>query len=149
MPDESTEKEVLFTWTSFPVVDNPKKSLLATLVICFTAYILWEIAIVKWDQPLYYVLGILVLVISLAPYFVPTTYFFYKSGLLVQYPFVKVEKNYIDFGCFYYDKLGILLSTYKQPRRMDVFRGQSIRFSKTQAEKEQIISFLKEKIKKY
>jgi len=143
-----SKDRALYSWISFPVVDQPKKSILVVFIIVFITYILWELAIVKWDQPLYYILGILVLFISLIPYFVPTSYYFFEEGFLVQYPFVKIEKLYAEYGCLYTDKLGIMLSTYKQPRRMDSFRGQSIRFSKTRSEKEEILVFLKEKIGK-
>ena len=140
------KNKALYNWTSFPVIDQPKKSILVGLIIIITAYILWQLAIVEWEQPLYYVLGILILFISLAPYFVPTSYYFYENGFLVQYPFVKIEKLYTDYGCFYADKMGFMLSTYIQPRRMDAFRGQSIRFSKTKNEKEEILQFLGTKI---
>jgi hypothetical protein len=43
-----------------------------------------------------------------------------------------------------------MLSTFKMPRRLDPFRGQSLRFSKTKAEKEQLLEILRNKIgKKY
>ena len=138
--------KALYYWTSFPVIDQPKKSILVGLVVIITAYILWQLAIVEWDQPLYYVLGILILFISLAPYFVPTSYYFFEEGFLVQYPYVKIEKLYSEYGCFYADKMGFMLSTFKTPRRMDAFRGQSIRFSKTKGEKEEIMRFLEGKL---
>jgi len=136
----------LFQWTSFPFMDTPYKSVMLCAIIALIAYILWQLTIVKWEQPLYYVLGILMLMIGIIPYFIPTSYFFYEEGFLVQYPLVKVQKKYTDFGCFYADKLGIMLSTYKMPRRMDTFRGQSIRFSKTASERTEILEFLRGKI---
>ena len=140
------KNKALYYWTSFPAIDHPKKTVMVGIIILITAYILWQLAIVEWDQPLYYVLGIIILFISLAPYFVPTSYYFFEDGFLVQYPFVKIEKKYTEYGCFYSDKMGFMLSTYKKPRRMDAFRGQSFRYSKTKIEKEEIMSFLEEKI---
>ena len=140
--------EALYTWTSFPFVDRPIHSVALCMIITLVAYILWQLTIVQWDAPLYYFLGVFILLIGIMPYFIPTTYYFFEKGLLIQYPIVKIEKLYTEFGCFYTDKMGIMLSTYKKPRRMDTFRGQSIRFSKTQSERQEIISFLKEKIGK-
>jgi len=141
-------EKALHHWTSFPFVDRPKHSVFVCLTVVLMAYILWELAVVTWEQPLFYILGIMILFIGLAPYFVPTRYYFFEEGLLVQYPILKVEKLYKDFGCFYVDKSGIMLSTFKLPRRLDAFRGQSIRFSKTREEREAIIEFLKAKVGK-
>ena len=140
--------EALYMWTSFPFVDRPIHSVALCLIIALVAYILWQLTIVQWDAPLYYFLGVFILLLGIMPYFIPTTYYFFERGLLIQYPIVKIEKLYTEFGCFYVDKMGIMLSTYKMPRRMDTFRGQSIRFSKTQSERQEIITFLKEKIGK-
>ena len=144
------KEQARYYWTSYPFLDFPKKSIMVCLVLIFVAYLLWEIAVVAWEQPFYYLLGIIVLMISLTPYFVPTSYFFFDTGFIVQYPIIRVEKLYSDYLCFYLDHSGIMLSTFTKPRRMDSFRGQSIRFSKTAAEKEMIINFLQAKIgKKY
>ena len=142
------KNEALHSWTSFPFVDRPVHSVGLCVVLFITAYILWQLTIVKWDAPLYYFLGVFILLIGIIPYFIPTSYYFFENGLLIQYPIVKIEKLYSDFGCFYADKMGIMLSTYKIPRRMDTFRGQSIRFSKSANERQQILNFLKEKIGK-
>ena len=144
----SDKDKAIHHWVSFPFIERPKHSVAVCLIIILMAYILWELAIVSWDQPLYYILGILMLCGGLMPYFVPTEYYFFEEHFLVQYPFVKIEKLYREYGCFYADKMGIMLSTFTSPRRLDKFRGQSIRFSKTQEERKIIIEFLKEKIGK-
>ena len=61
---------------------------------------------------------------------------------------IRIEKKYVDFGCFYADKKGVMLSTFKKPRRLDNFRGQSVRFSKNQKEKEELLKLLENKIGK-
>jgi hypothetical protein len=138
-------EDAIYRWTSFPLLDKPKHSVALCLIIIIVTYILWELAIGIWQQPLYYMLGVFMLFIGIVPYFVPTRYYFFESGLVVIYPIAKVEKLYTDYGCFYADKNGIMLSTFKRPRRLDAFRGQSIRYSKTREEREGIIEFLKEK----
>ncbi|MCB5249857.1 MAG: hypothetical protein RBS16_06380 [Candidatus Cloacimonadales bacterium] len=140
------ENKPVIEWFSFPFIDFPKKSIILVLFLFFMGYILWNIAVVNWDQPLYYMLGVLILFIGIAPYFVPTKYEFYEYHLIIRYPIVKIEKRYSDYGSFYVDKKGIMLSTFKQVSRLDAFRGQSIRFSKDQSEREAIIVFLKERL---
>lgn len=58
----------------------------------------------------------------------------------------KRERKYSEFKCFYVDKKGVMLSTFARPRGLDRFRGQSIRFTKEQKEKEEMLKFLDEKI---
>ncbi|HPY96171.1 MAG TPA: hypothetical protein PL063_03045 [Candidatus Cloacimonadota bacterium] len=145
MSNDNTNKPII-EWNSFPFMDFPRKSILLVIFLFFMGYILWNIAVVNWEQPLYYVLGVLILFIGVAPYFVSTKYEFYEQHLLIRYPIVKVEKKYTDYGSFYVDKKGLMLSTFKQVSRLDAFRGQSIRFSKDQSEREAIIAFLSERL---
>jgi len=139
-------KTPLIEWSSFPLMDYPKKSIFLVAFLIFVAVILWNITIVKWDQPLYYILGVIILFIGVIPYFVSTKYEFYDDHFIVRYPFVKIEKQYTDYGSFYNDKNGIMISTFKQVSRLDAFRGQSIRFSKDRKEKDAIIALLSEKL---
>ncbi len=86
------------------------------------------------------------LIFELLPYFVPTSYFLKDETILIKYPLAKVEKKYSEYGCFYFDKNGIMLSPFSRPHRLDRFRGQSLRFSADKSEKDEVISILKEKI---
>ena len=117
-------------WTSHPLVDNPLGSVLLIIFLIGFAYGFWQLAVVTWEMPLFYILGILFLLISLTPYFIPTTYMFYEYKIEVYYSFIKIERRYEEFGCYYADKKGVMLSTFKKPRRLDSFRGLSLRFSK-------------------
>ena len=145
------KEDAIHYWTSFPIKDRPKAAILVGILTVAIAYILFQMFMIGEDQtPLYYFLGIFMWCIALMPFLVPTSYYFLENGIIVQYPFIKIEKLYEEYGCFYADKMGIMLSTFKMPRRLDAFRGQSIRFSKTQAERTEILQFLEEKIgKKY
>jgi len=146
MSNKEIKEKALIEWSSFPLLDYPKKSVLLIVLLFFIAYVLWNVTIVKWQQPLYYVLGVIILFIGIIPYFVSTKYEFYEDKFIVRYPFVKIEKKYSDYGSFYNDKNGVMISTFKQVSRLDAFRGQSVRFSKSRAEKEQIIEFLSTKL---
>jgi hypothetical protein len=183
MSNEITERKLRYQWTSFPLMERPKQSLMLLILITFLIVIVWQFAmwtvtcygecniylydnaddyytrhlheytcdgdcVWHYPQPLLFLLGMIILFAGIMPYLVPTQYYFYENDLKVQYLFIKVEKKYTDFGCFYTDKMGVMLCTFKMPRRLDRFRGQSIRFSKSQTEREEIIAFLKEKIGK-
>lgn len=141
----SNEKPLL-SWTSHPLRDYPKNSLLLIVFIIIIAVSLWKIAVVEWEMPLFYYLGLLIFLLSLAPYFIPTSYEFWNDKIVIYYWFVRLERRYSDFKSFYADKKGVMLSTFKMPRRLDAFRGLNLRFSKTAKEKEELFKLLKEKI---
>ncbi len=114
------------------------------------ALFLYWVAVINWQQPLYYILGMLLVLGDLLPYFILTEYELYEDRFVIRYFFFKVSRPYSDFGCFYQDKRGIMLSTFKLPRRLDAFRGQSFRFSAGRQEMEELNRIFKEKIgKKY
>ena len=138
----------LLSWISYPFKDTPLTSVLLIIFYLIISLGLWEIAVIKWEMPLFFYLGILVFTLSLLPYFIPTKYEFFDDKIIITYLFIKVEKNYSDFGCYYADKKGVMLSTFTKPRRLDNFRGQSIRFSKKQMEKEELFKLLDKKVGK-
>jgi len=140
--------EPLLSWRSWPFIERPLTSVLLIAFLILLAYFLWNITVEGWHQPWYYYLGMLLVIGSLLPYFIPTTYYLYENEIVIMYLFIKITRKYSDFGCFYCDKRGVMLSTFKMPRRLDPFRGQSLRFSKTQTEKEQLLEILREKIGK-
>ncbi|HNT52061.1 MAG TPA: hypothetical protein PKH19_01570 [Candidatus Syntrophosphaera sp.] len=140
--------EPLLTWRSWPFVERPLNSILLSAFLLFLAYFLWQVAVIQWQQPWYYYLGMLLVLGSLLPYFIPTTYFVYEHEIVIIYLLLRITRKYSDFGCFYCDRRGVMLSTFKLPRRLDTFRGQSLRFSKDQHEKEQLLEILTRKIGK-
>ncbi|HOZ00886.1 MAG TPA: hypothetical protein PLG20_03660 [Candidatus Syntrophosphaera sp.] len=140
--------EPLLTWRSWPFAERPKASVLLCAFLIFLAWFLWNVAVVQWRQPWFYFLGMLLVLGSLLPYFIPTTYYLYEYEIVIYYLFLKITRRYSDFGCFYCDKRGVMLSTFKLPRRLDAYRGQSLRFSRTQAEKAQLLEILGRKIGK-
>jgi hypothetical protein len=118
------------------------------IFLLFLGIVLFRITVVAWAQPLYYYVGMFLVIINLLPYFIQTEYELYEERFLVRYVFIKVSRPYTDFSCFYQDKRGIMLSTFKMPRRLDAFRGQSFRFSKDRSEEEALTEILNNKIGK-
>ncbi|MFA5498349.1 MAG: hypothetical protein WC327_02270 [Candidatus Cloacimonadia bacterium] len=138
----------LLSWESFPLRENPKRSIVLILILLGVFTILWLVTIVVWQTPFYYILGVVFILFDLLPYFIPTHYDFYEEKIVIDYKLTKAERKYSDFRCFYADKQGVMLSTFVQPRWLDRFRGQSIRFSKDQTEREELMALLKKKIGK-
>jgi len=131
-------------------MERPLSSVALVIFLSGLAWFLHWLTVVNWQQPLYYYLGMGLVLINLLPYFVLTEYELYEDKILIRYLFFKVSRPYTDFGCYYQDKRGIMLSTFKLPRRLDAFRGQSLRFSAKAEEKEELNRILSEKIgKKY
>lgn len=135
-------------WTSYPLIERPFTSFLLVFFLLLLSLLMWQLVVVQWSYPLFYIGGMLLIIGNLLPYFTPTKYMIYDDKILIKYILIKVERKYTDFGCFYSDKRGIMLSTFKTPRRLDVFRGQSLRYSSQQSEKEMLIKLLTEKVGK-
>ena len=142
---ENKERPIL-KWTSHPFVDYPRNSILLIIFLAAFAYMLWRITVLYWQMPLFYYIGIVFLLGSMTTYFIPTRYELYEFKILIFYAGIKMEKRYSDFKCYYADKKGVMLGTFKLPRRLDSFRGLSMRFSKTKKEKEELLELLEKKI---
>lgn len=136
------------SWTSFPFAERPLVSFILVMFLLLLSFLIWNIAVVNWQAPIFYFGGMLLVIGSLLPYFIPTKYMLLDESIVIRYLFLKVERKYSEFHCFYLDKKGIMLSTFNTPRRLDTFRGQSLRLSFNQTEREAVIVILKEKIGK-
>ncbi len=141
-----SNKKPLLEWTSYPLFDFLISGILVIIFSLTLSIWIFDLTINKWESPLYFYLGMLIYFGSLITFFIPTKYQFFDDKIVVTYFVVKIERIYADFGCFYADKKGVMLSTFKQPRRLDPFRGLSIRFSKKQNEKDALLNLLENKI---
>ena len=142
----SNSNDILLEWESFPFRENPRKSFLLVLLMIVIFSILWYLTIVIWDMPLFYILGVALLLFDLLPYFIPTRYVMFEHRFEVYYLFIRIEKRYDDFRCYYSDQKGVMLGTFMRPRWLDRYRGQSLRFSADRKEKEELMNLLERKI---
>jgi hypothetical protein len=145
MSDKSNDN-VVVEWVSHPFLDFPKSSVILVLFFIFMGYGLWQLTVINWDQPFYYFFGMLILFGGTISYFIPTHYAFRENEIVVHYWIFKLVRPYSNFGCYYTDKKGVMLSTFTMPRRLDPFRGLNVRFSKTQKEKKVLFELLERKI---
>ena len=138
-------KQELLKWTSHPLMDDMVKTIFLIAIMILVSIILYQTAFITWQAPLYFFLGMLFFIGSMVTWFIPTTYVLYDDKLVIWYWKIKVERPWTDFGCWYADKKGVMLSPFKRPRRLDNFRGQSLRFSKSREEQSQLYEILAEK----
>ncbi len=136
----------LVSWKSWPFVERPIASLFLVLFLLFLTVFLYRLTVLGWQMPFFYFGGLILVYANLLPYFIITEYFLYDREIHIRYIFINIRRPWTDFGCYYQDKRGIMLSTFKMPRRLDPFRGQSLRFSKTKAEVPALLEFLDQKI---
>jgi len=129
-----SNKKPIYKWISFPLLNFPYRQLsfllflLFSSSICLHDYTKFLLGSTFYGFPFS----------SLFSFFVPTYYKFYDDHVFVKLLVFKRERKYNEFKCFYADKKGVMLSTFNRPRGLDRFRGQSIRFTKAQDEREQI-----------
>lgn len=138
--------DIKIAWTSWPFVENPSKSIFVCAILFLISVLLFKIAVLQWSMPIFHIGGMLLLIMSLLPYFILTEYNMYEDKIVIKYLFLRVERKYSDFGCFYSDGRGVMLSTFKLPRSLDSYRGQSLRFSKDKHEAELVLELLSKKI---
>ena len=141
-----SDKEPKLKWVSYPFKDFPVSSALLIAFLIVISLLLWKITVVNWNMPLFFYLGMGLFILSLITYFIPTTYELHENKIRIHYWLIKADRPYSHFGCYYIDKKGVMLSTFKMPRKLDPFRGLSLRFSKTRNEKEELLKILEEKI---
>jgi len=147
--NSNNEEKVNFEWVSFPFVDRPQTSALLVVFLIFFSFLLrYFVENAFLLSILWFWIFMALILLSIGSYFIPSKYTFYDTKIVAKYLFFKIERSYKDFGCFYSDKHGVMLSTFKTPRRLDPFRGMSVRYSKTQLEKEELLKFLEKKIGK-
>jgi len=139
----SNNDKPVFKWKSFPFKEFPLNSIFLILFFILVGYFVFTVT----KSPFWVILSVIFLFGSLFPYFITTKYSFYEDYLVVSYIGFKNKNLYSKYKCFYADKKGIMLSTFEKPRGLDRFRGQSIRFTKNQTEREEIMEFLDNKIK--
>ena len=140
--NQNLVEKSIFSWISFPLVEFPLQSFFVISFFILSAIFVYTITL----NFFWVLLSLIFLFSSLFSYFVPTYYKFYDNYVFIKVLIFNRERKYNEFKCFYVDKKGIMLSTFARPRGIDRFRGQSIRFTKEQKEKENILNFLDEKI---
>ncbi|MFO8061737.1 MAG: hypothetical protein R6U31_02295 [bacterium] len=126
-----------FEWVSHPVQDNDSKmNILAyagVLIIIFGGFM--------WLGFSGILLALVIILLTLTPYFVPTKYSIDSEGVTVKYLFQKKKYPWERFRNYYADSKGILLSPFERPSRLENFRGIYVRYGRYKKEVTDIIEY--------
>ncbi len=125
-------------WESFPAREEPKKAVGVGLFILIFSIFLSII----WGT-VFGILSIILLGLSLFPYFTITHYILSDEGIVVKKTFYTIKKKWADVRSFYPDKNGVLLSPFLTTTRLENYRGLYLRFNKN---REEVLSYLEKKI---
>ncbi len=123
------------TWVSHPVKESIKKNIIALfgIIVILVGGFIW----------LYIpgvLMGFVIILLTLLPYFMPTKYSIDEQGIRVQYMFQNKLYEWKHFRSFYIDENGVLMSPFSSPSRLENFRGLYVRYGD---KKEKIIELIK------
>lgn len=135
---ENNGNEII--WIIHPVKKNWKVSIaviLFLLSLCAAIYI-------SFNSLAFLFLSIVILFVSLMPFFFPTTYSLNEDCVVIKSVYRRLSRNWNTFKSFYPDKNGVLLSPFVSPSRLENFRGVYLRFGNNKPE---ILDFVAKKLK--
>ena len=121
-----------FEWVSHPVKESWKMNIIAFIgiIIMLLGGFIW---LYIWGIGL----ALLIILITLLQYFIPTIYIIDEDGIRVKYLFQDKKYKWSHFKSYYIDNKGILLSPFAKPTRLENYRGLYVRYGK---EKERVIA---------
>ena len=133
------------TWVSHPAADDPlyKFVLLVGLMLGISVGASW--AFDQSGELLFGVLAFVLLFLSMARFFLPTRYHLTEDGLRVRFLGRKRHRPWSEFRNFYPYRIGVLLTPFPRPSRLDSFRGQFLRFN---GNHDEVLEFIARHIKK-
>ena len=120
-----TKTPASLSWRAWPLVEYPARSALAAATVAAAAAAIYFL----WDSTLFAALGAVVLLLSLHGHFLPRHYRLDDDGTFVSVIGIKKSRPWDYFHSYYADRLGVMLSTFSYPSRLDSFRGVNLRFA--------------------
>lgn len=109
-------------------------------------FLVWGIVYLATGSLLFLAIAVVMLLGSLSGFFLPTEYEFYADKIKVKCFLASLEKEWKNYRSFYIDKNGVLLSPFKEPSRLENFRGIYLRLDRNSEIKDKVIDFIKSKI---
>ena len=128
MPAEPDQKTgaCAIKWVSWPLRDEPRrKTALLLGFVVLTAFIAWLLA------PFYGILALPLLFILLGPYFLPCRFEISETGVKKFFFLFNRNRPWSVYKRYVAQKDGVFLGTFAAPSRLDSFRGDFLRFSRT------------------
>jgi cell division protein FtsW (lipid II flippase) len=135
----SVEEPILLEWTCHPVRRRPWVSAAVTLFIVVVAMAVFY----GTDSRAFAVLALVVLLMSLAKFYMPTSFKFTPTKVYVKTTTQTLAKDWSQYRTFYADRNGVLLSPFAGPSRLENFRGLYLMF---EANRDQVLEIVKSRI---
>ena len=121
------------TWTACPVRDEWPGSLLkVALLAAIVALLFLSFGNLGW-------IGLALLLLALARYFLPTRYEFTAEGITVTFAGAAKLRKWSACRRYYPHAMGVHISPFEKPSALDPFRGVFLRFH---SNREEVIAFL-------
>jgi hypothetical protein len=134
----ANEGEVL-EWVSHPFKRSLSKSVGVSAVILMFAILVW----IGTDSVFFTSLSLVVLVMALSKFFLPTGYKLTEQKIHVKSLTHTMVKEWKVYRSYYPDKNGILLSTFAGPSRLENFRGLYLLF---EGNRDQVVAYVKARL---
>lgn len=135
---ETNENDSL-EWSSFLAAENKPRTFLVTLFLV----VLFAIIYVSFGS-LWFIVSMLLLGGSVAPYFAPTRYKMTEEGVEAFQFFHTTRKTWKSFRSYYEDKRGVLLSPFVRPSRLENYRGLYLRFG---GRRDEVMEYVRQRFK--
>lgn len=123
-------------WKVHPFVEQTNRSIVLLLVL---AGVLLLVGL-NFPNPVWILLSAVLLFGSLTKYFLPTTYQFSRQGVEISFLGFKKFRAWDQFQSFHIGPTGVLLSPFKEPHRLENFRGEFVLFG---SNREEVIEFVR------
>jgi len=113
-------------WVSWPLRDEPRRK--TALLLGFIALTVFISSLLA---PVCGILALLLLFILLGPYFLPCRFEISETGVKKFFFLFNRDRPWSVYKRYVAQKDGVFLGTFAAPSRLDSFRGDFLRFSRT------------------
>ena len=139
-PTAAAEEGRTLEWRAWPLTQYPGRSALAAAIVVAAGVVVWWIT---RNVP-FGAVGGLILLFSLQGHFLPRRFHLDDEGVAVDAAGWRRFRPWSNFHSYYADRLGIMLSTFSYPSRLDSFRGVNLRFGP--ANRAEVTAFVAERL---
>jgi hypothetical protein len=126
----------VLSWRSWPLAAYPGRTAAALGVTAAAGAAIFFL----WQSPGLAAIGVLALLASLHGHLLPRRYVLDDDGVSISVLGITGRKSWDHYHSYYADRLGVMLSTFTYPSRLDPFRGANLRFAG--GDRDAIIAFV-------
>jgi hypothetical protein len=138
--EQLPEETILLRWTTQPAKQRPLAAVLVTVFLLVTGMLVYYATMSR----IFGGLALLVLFLSLAKFYLPTTFTLTDRSVSIKTTTQTVRKGWEQYRSFYPDKNGVQLSPFAEPSRLENFRGMYLIFA---GNREEVLRVVDEQIK--